>query len=467
MVTKAFALLATFSAWLAFLWLGPSMDFTRHAPTSIIALHLLPPLFACAAWMGCSVFVRRRRMERERTAALEAETRERARQRAEQVEADKRRAERERSIDCRAVSISGLGTAKAIDAFPASRDNCRVEWELTSAGPHADGADRIGRLSLLMRQALEGITHIEPDCLMLPMFIVTPTGVSDAHAKSLLKQAIATMPAQTGLKRDDQPAIFTLDRSMSDGLATLFDTLPELGAALLIAVDASDSDSSDLLDEESTLSPDRMPPAQGASALLLMSPAIKHVSDIEVESGTHGKSVDALLPYWEHVSSDSHASTTTANLAEWRRLAQLPVLARIHRAACDDVETGSPGLLTQTRRTTTLMNEALLNAGVGSGMAFLGLVHDAGNIAHCGKRLACLGSALHAAEIDFEPVGPDALNLTDLIGDLGTASEVALLACAVAKTVETGRATLSAAFLPHGRLALRFIMPSSDDGTGP
>lgn len=160
-------------------------------------------------------------------------------------------------------------------------------------------------------------------------------------------------------------------------------------------------------------------------------------------------------------------------------LAELPILARVHRAVVHTAASRS-GVLELTRLLQEVLEQAQINAslidlpfeldraaadkpdpGPEAAITRCGaIVHNAGNVDIAGKRLAALGSALYYFNIDLSPVDPDvAVNIVSRIGDMGCAAGIGQLAIGLACAAQQSAPALYAEFQDGESIAAAFVVP--------
>jgi hypothetical protein len=193
---------------------------------------------------------------------------------------------------------------------------------------------------------------------------------------------------------------------------------------------------------------------------------------------------DPMRPYWEKdaVGAVASAVDCLSALADGalQHLALCDPVARIHRTAHATFDPAAARQLELARGIEALIERAQVHAGLvepakpakageqaaetaeePSKAAMPGcgwLIHNAGNVASAGYRLASLGCALVRRGLDVDPIE----SATDIVlhaGDLGQARGVAMLALTVARVADGPGGVLCAEFCDDGRLALFFAMP--------
>jgi hypothetical protein len=223
--------------------------------------------------------------------------------------------------------------------------------------------------------------------------------------------------------------------SASNSVLGLFESIPELPAAVVLAFDSSMSQQ---------LAPSDAKPGHGVFGLLLTAadlPAMLDAVSIDDDQGRGHYSDNGL----------SWLATLPKPLLD--ELRALGSVARIHRAATGkfDGKNGQQAL-------TSLLEQAQLHMGTtaeASESRCEWLVHNTGESTQAGSRLAAIAGALMHRKIELKPVGT-ATDMVRHVGHLGPAGSIGMLAVALVQAQRKQAPVLCAEFAEPNGIALAF-----------
>lgn len=498
MITHFFSLSLTAIAWIAALWLLIRVNFSSWPHPGVIALHALPPLVAWLLWLAL-----RHHVQRKKRAAAHAEEaraqaeRDAARDAARQKHEDNLR-QRRFSCDCRAIAMTGLGSDTDMPLLREEIMNVDMTQNLLSPASETANEPLLDRMTPAIAEALSALYTSCRASTLFPVFILPPADTSGeavlARIRAIHAEMLETLDA--GIKpQPGWPSIRFLPSGdgTANSILSLFDTMPDLPGAVILAFDSPlgrAAQKDDLDDEESAEVARRVQqlgtPNEAAVALLLTNAALPSMLPAIGEDDRND--IDGMTPFWQRgQEADGNLAMLVAANAELRReLAHLPILGRIHRAACAQSANARAGVMEMTQVMQSTLEHAQVNAGL-IDMPFVlaptpadsteeerkeqnasccsGIVHNAGGVDVAGKRLAALGSALYYFGIDLSPVDvEEAINIVTRIGDLGGATGVAQLAIGLALAAQRGDPVLCVDYGVDGGIAASFVMHSPSAG---
>lgn len=458
-------------AWSGLLWFGIRPDFIRQSTPLLISLHLLPPLALSAASWWHQLRERRRagveQQQREAEAQRQRETAHRAAQEQHHMETVRRR----RGCDCRFVAVTGL--SQTGDQDVPELDN--VVWDRLAADDPALAHRPLSPLTALRNHLAHALQQLYLHCetaIHFPIYLVPPPGTAAEECIRLVREL--ALPAE--------PAVAYLHEAenTTQRLIELFER-PDLPGCIVLAFDSPlagqkppdpDDDPPPRTAEQAL----RGDPGQAVVALLLTHPELDAMlaSLAHAESSGHD---DLMKPYWERSQANTEYPRWAAMEMEQRKvLLDLPVLARLQRAATLQIDDKRPSALGLTKQLRSALEDALINAGqrpqpwiVPAGGAAqppeptdtqpvqcAWLVHNAGSHTHRGVRLGALGTALHAFEIDLNPID-QACNIVQGCGDLGSGNALFMAALGIIRSAQQQDAVLCAEFTSPSQASVYFV----------
>lgn len=505
MLSSLLLLIGLALLWSLALWFALPINLSTFSNFGLLLLHILPPFGLWGSWLGLRAWQRRRKAQAwaRQEAASEGKRQETLLAVRQQREADL--AQLRTGCDCRAAIVAGLGEgASALKAgLPeaplADDEGDAVVDEDAALDPPALSSE-LQEFAGPLRQALESIYRETPAALVLPVYVAPPTHIPAAETIALIRQLIheigASLEPSIAVTPDEVRVAFVPSgNGAADSAITLFDRLPDLPGAVLLALDSPvqrDQAAYDKLttgDQRAAMTAevDERQTWYGKPGLAVVALLLTHPETNAMLAAIHDYSRDddaafnVMTPFWQKASAPGGQLAPLARLAPAEReaIGQQPVLARIHRAAFG---TGKPQArpLEMSLFCQSLMEKALLAGGMspkdgGAGddtivpdtageeaappPAFLGwLVHNAGTVDRHGPRLGALATAIRHFNFDLHPLN-EATNFANAVGDFGAATPWAMLAEAVALVADSGTAVLCADFQMNDGLAMSIAMP--------
>lgn len=495
---RGFVVLALLAAaWCAMLWFLIAPDFSEWSMPRLTLAHAGPPLLV---WSGWRFWCRRRQQRKAAAAVRKEELAEQERLAARAAVQEQNAAEWQRlryGCDCRALAVAQLATV-APDLDPLllpENDACYVSVSAADAIDVADVTDDpLDHLRPAIGEALLALYERCPAASVFPVYVVPPAQAVGEQVVALVRQIRSGFQAgASGLFLAGTPAaeaggavLFLPPRdSVADGVIGLFENSPELPGAVVLAFDSPlwqaqrSDDAMEAPADDGLSGRTRQLPGQGAFALLLTS---SRLPQMLAGMPRHRQPHDPMTPYWEKDATTAAAADCLSILADTalQGLLECAPVARIHRTAQATFDPGAARQLELARGIEALIERAQVHAGLvepvipektgdqaaedterladaaapGCGW----LIHNAGNVASAGYRLASLGCALVRRGLDIDPI-ETATDIALHTGDLGQARGVAMLALTVARVADGPGGALCAEFCDDGRLALFFAMP--------
>jgi hypothetical protein len=492
-------LLLLVAGWCAALWFLIAPDFSQWSMPRLALSHAGPPLLV---WSGWRFWCRRRQQRKSAAAVRKEELAEQERLAARAAVQEQNAAEWQRlryGCDCRALAVAQLATV-APDLDPVllpENDACHVSLATadTMDIDAADGAgDPFDHLRPAVEEALLALYERCPAASVFPVYVVPPAQAVGEQVIALVRQIRSGFQAGasdlflvgTPESETSGAVLFLPPRdSVADGVIGLFENSPELPGAVVLAFDSPlwqaqrSDDAMDAPAEDVSRGRARQMPGQGAFALLLTSPRLPQML---TGMPSHRRPHDPMTPYWERnaVASTVDCLSVLTDSA-LQHLAQCDPVARVHRTAQATFDPGAARQLELARGIEALIERAQVHAGLvepakpekageqaaenteepstdavpGCGW----LIHNAGNVASAGYRLASLGCALVRRGLDVDPI-ESATDVALHAGDLGQARGVAMLALTIARVADGPGGVLCAEFCDDGHLSLYFAMPT-------
>jgi hypothetical protein len=497
MILNFLVLLLSATSWIAALWLLIAPDFSKWSHPGVIALHALPPLTVWLFW----IVLRRRAQKRKADEAAQVEVkaqaeREAARRAAQQKHEEEMR-QRRFGCDCRVVAMINPETSAPLSVLETEVQNVVVRLHDPEKSEEPAQRSVIDRLLPAVAEALASIYSTCGAAVAFPIFVQPPSEVSGevvvAHIRAIHTNLVQALDPPAVLSAG-QPEVLFLPTgdSASNSVISLFENIPDLPAAIVLAFDSPFSRAAprDEFDGEPDPQQSRKQqflgkPSEAAIALLLTNAELP--SMLAALAGFEDGSIDrdAMTPFWQKAiqPGGNLALLARAPVRQREELGQLPVLGRIHRALFRQPDQQRSGVLDMTRMAQSLLERAQINAGLIDSPFELDdkpedkasaesvkpeqlqcrrIVHNAGGPEVAGKRLAALGGALYYFNIDLNPVDADiATNIVTRVGDLGRVSGIGQLALSVAHAAASSAPALDVEFSQNDGVALAFVMPMS------
>lgn len=437
LLSRFLILLGALACWIAFLALGIRPDYSKWANYKLITLHFLPPIGMCLAWWFGRWYVSDRKQSAPAAQHNQPEAATQTVQDPSQVRFEQRR----QFCDCRLLAINDLAIHEELE-LTESRS---VAISMVKADEKSQELASQDTRRVLDAGIAEALGYIYAECgaaAALPIYLVAP---SDSAAKDVIEHVrmiaarlITDMKLPVKLKADAPLVLAMPPRgSASNSVLGLFESIPELPAAVVLAFDSS----------MSQLSLPVAKPGHGVFALLVTAADLPAMLDAAATEDdlSHGHSSGSGLPL-------------LASLPQLLRdeLRALGSVARIYRAA-----TGKIGDRNGQLVLTSLIEQAQLHAGA-SGQASESrcewLVHNTGESREAGGRLASIAGALMHRKIDLKPIEM-ATDMVRHVGHLGQASSIGLLAVALVQAQVKQGPVLCAEFAEPNGIAVAFAMP--------
>lgn len=494
-VLRCFAVLALLAAaWCALLWFLIAPDFSQWSMPQLALVHASPPL---VVWSGWRFWCWRWQQRKAATAVRKEALAEQERLAARAAEQEQNAAEWQRlryGCDCRALAVAQLAiVAPDLDPLLLSEnDACHVTLAAADAIDVAD--DPLDHLRPAMEEALLALYERCPAASVLPVYVVPPAQVVGEQVVALVRHVRSGFQAGAGdLFLAGTPAsaaggavlFLPPHDSVADGVIALFENSPELPGAVVLAFDSPlwqaqrSDDAMEVPADDGSSGRTRQLPGQGVFALLLTSSRLPQMlAGMPRHRQPHG----TMTPYWEKDAATASAADYLSVLADGalQSLLEYTPVAHIHRTAQATFDPGAVRQLELARAIEALIERAQVHAGLiepaasemageqavertekQSNAAVPGcgwLIHNAGNVANAGYRLASLGCALVRRGLDVDPI-ESATDIALHVGDLGQVRGVAMLALTLARVADGAGGALCAEFCDDGRLALFFAMP--------
>jgi hypothetical protein len=479
--------------WLALLWFAIAPNFSSWSNLGLLAVHVVPPL---AVWLGWWL-LRRRALKKQATEAEAREQQAQAEREAALTEARTKHLEELRqrhfNCDCRVVAIADLAVQSEEPVVPEEVPTVLVEAKVEAEAP-AEPDDALALLQPALESVLRNLYTTGGAAAVFPIYVLPPAEASGEEVIRRVRAAHAMLIEELALPVElahGQPDVLFLPAgdSAANSVIALFETTPDLPGAVVLAFDSplsrtrpGDDSSDDAPDpERASLARQVGEPSAGVFALLVTHSALPSMLNAIAGSPEATGEHDSLTPYWDKAMQPGGNLALLMRVAPPLRteLAELPVLAHIHRAAFTQTEGKHGRVLELTRALQSLLERAQVNAGlVEQRFLFEGapadpsedtpvadepkcgwLVHNAGGVDFAGTRLAALGTALLYFDIDLNPIDM-ATNVVTRIGDLGRAGPIGMLALTVAQAAAHKLPALCSEFYGQDGIALSFAVPA-------
>lgn len=478
LVTLAFLLIS--AVWSAVLWLLLPIDIFDYAIPSIVAMHVGPPLLTIACWLLARGLVKRR-------AGVHAELAREERARLRDAEKEQHRKlfsaqldEQRLRIDCRWVTTSDVidqcsDTAASPEASPIF------------ARRYATGVENYVWPEESVTQLLEELFAELPLAACLPIAVCGPADQSaDAHI-SLAHRAHDRVVHKLGIQMPRHHLFKALPLSTQGttiykaltGLLEQYVDWPgvivfayESRTVTLDTFDANEASSGDACNEtEKWLGkPSR------ALCAMLVTPALLSDALNKIDTLNHDVPLNSMTPFWDRQHVPVGMASFLAGLPKhWcDQLAATPVIAYLHRADTAEIDFEQP-FARRVEAGRALVSRAAVNAAlIEPPFEFDGdietlrsppiplsqcqwLVHNAGNVAFCGDRMALLLSSLwqESVELGFDQT----INTTMTFGDCGLASPWLATALAI-QCARQDMKPAAIAWFSDRTLNVEFVVPA-------
>jgi len=483
-------------AWVATLWFGIAIDAGKWSNPALLAIHVLPPLTLTLSWWFWRRHVKQKKIQTLEEREKKAQAEQQASLEAARAKHAQEMQTRRFSCDCRTIAISDLATnGNGPLVLP---EGPSVSIDIVAADEKPTPAAKNDPFDALEPAIVKALGHVYEKCgaaAVFPIYVVPPASASAVdvikRVREINEKLIAGMMLPVKPKAGTPSVLFLPSGdSASNSVISLFENTPDLPGAVVLAFDSPLSQAAGLSDDEDALEQDTPlgKPSHGVFALLFTNanlPAMLNAvagrrDGVEEEH-------DSLTPFWEKTQQPTGnlALLTMASRELREELAQLPVIARIHRAALGQTGKGKDRerVLELSRILTTLLERAQINAELidvpfvseaaagqadgkkdeeekaPAGSRCEWLVHNAGEPDRSGTRLSAMGSALLYFKIDRN-LTEMATNIVSKVGNLGRATPIGMLAIALVQAQGKGAPTLCAEFSEPDGIALAFAVPA-------
>ena len=471
------------TGWLAALWFLIVPEFSRWQMPQLAAIHLAPPVMAWGVW---TIWRRHRQNRAEKTVAERASLSQKECQEKSDAARQKHAARLSHlryGCDCRALAMTQVTAPGGDEALVPEVDAISLATVGSDAyGEDSDEQNLLEHLQPGIEEALQSIYLSCPAALAFPIYIAPPADMAGEDVIACLRRIRAELatafdaPHRTEFELGRILFLLSTD-SVAGSIIGLFETNPELPAALILAFDspawrASKQEGGDDGEGSAASKAQRQlhgQPGQGIFALFMTNAQLPEMLRTAPFRQVH---YDAMTPFWEKPPSVSGRAAYLDILSETEHAAlqSAPVLARIHRAASIEFLAKPPRSMELSRSIEDLLKHAQIQAALAelspesqpelppgsppessdsTAPDYHWLIHNAGGVDHSGLRLSALGVALFRRGIELDPIA-EASNITVRIGDLGQARGVAMLALTVARAASGEGAALCAEFTGNG-----------------
>lgn len=513
MLKSLLALVVLVASWIMAVWFVLPIDLNALPYPRLILLHVAPPALLFVLWLTRRVWQRRRQSRADARQQAEEDAQRQAAKTAAQQKRQAELRQQRFGCDCRAAVVTGTNIPTSILMCAGSADDTDEDAD---DDDFLDGEDERSEPELSpelqefadpLRQALAVIYRETPAALALPVYVVPPTHLAATEVIALIRRFRREIGGdldpdfQPEFDPDAIPVKFAPSgNGVSDGAIAVFEHLPDLPAAILVALDTPIQRDRAAYAKAATSEQRAAVTAElderarwcGQSGLAVVTLLLTHpeiatmLASILDYSPDDGIADDAMKPFWQRSSLPPEQLAQLARLAPSTReqLGERAVLARIHRTAFSPCEprVGSTdfGLLIQslmekafvasgliepagrTNAATAMTEDDVHEPAVKTTEPPAGLgwfVHNAGTVDRYAARLGAMASSLRYFGHDLHPLD-DATNFAATIGDFGVVTAWAMLAEAVMRTAESGTATLLVDFRTDNDLALSVTTPS-------
>jgi len=483
------ALITLVLTWCGVLWWLIAPDFASLRLVDIATLHTGPPILCWSGWrFWLGYRGRRQAAAMARIEELEEQDRKAALATAKAAHASEQQRVRF-GCDCRAVAMTQLIAAS--DEIAEGLVESNVAYISMQASEIGTARDMLlDHLGSGIEEVLGAVFERCPAALAFPIYVIPPNDLSgEAVVASIRKHRSERLTIQwEGLLLDTetpcsvQVAFLPQRDSVASSVIGLFEIQPDLPGAVVLAFDSpwwrsSYSDSGEQGDFDA--GEDRVPPAQGVFALVVTHPDL---SEMLTALSSDDSSNDSMTPHWARSANrvGSPAGLSGLSAASLKSLMQTKPLARIHRAA----STAGNSCVSRRQELAQCLAKLIERAQINSAQidfAFSSstesdaesadsreeragcgwLVHNAGESIVGGQRLASLGAALFRRGLDVEPID-EATNVSQVIGELGCARELAALALTVTHAAMGARNVLCADFCGDDQISVFFAAASAE-----
>jgi hypothetical protein len=477
----AFLFIASMTLWSAVLWLALPIDIFEYSLPHIVAMHLVPPLLTVAAIMLAARWAKRRQLARAQAAQENQQRLHDTEKKWHRQKWEEDLTRRRGSIDCRWAVVADVvahvfapgnvdnllpNTAQAFARFYSAPESTPLDWPMQT-----------------IAASLEELFAELPLAAGLPIAIAGASHQAHAEIAAMVQQAHAQAIRRHALQpqRHNLFATLAIPRAISphSALLTLFEQQPDWPGAIVLAFDSpwrtQDNEGWQYQSPAAVISETekwRGKPGR-AVTIMLVTPASLNTALEKLAILDDGVTLDSMTPFWERQQIPAGmASFLTQLPRSWRdQLLQLPVIARLHRPAAAEIDFSAP-FNQRVERCRQTITAAAINAALvepdfefndviepgpqpSTSLRDCGwLIHNAGNIAFCGDRMALLLSSLwqEGVELDLDHT----TNTVMTLGDCGESSSWLWLALGVQRVAVDDKPVVVAQFQEH-TISLCFV----------
>ena len=481
-------------SWIGALWFALPIELNALSYPRLILLHASPPVLLFLMWLFRRMWHKRRQALAEERQRSEEEAKRLASLAAAQQQREAELRHLRFACDCRAAAVTGtnLPTSLLMSALPEDggdeddTDDDDFDDEDDDAEPLALTVD-LQEFAQPLRQALDAIYRATPAALVLPVFVAPPAHLAAAEVIALIRRFISDIGERLSSELDfthDQEAQVRFapgGNGVADRAIALFEQTPDLPGALIVSFDApiqrdrmdyAKAFSSGQRAKVATTLDERAQwcgkPGTAVVAMLLTHPdlaaMLATIRDCVLEDDAANP---AMTPFWQRAATRTEQLERLVRLPLDKReaLSERPVLARVHRSAFsphqtqDDAKNLGPTV-------QSLLEQALIASDltepdnrIADKPPVLGwLVQNAGTVGRYAARMGALAASIRQLGHDLHPLD-DATNFANTIGDFGAATVWVMLAEAITRSSESGKAVLTVDFQQESGLAVSATVP--------
>ena len=450
-MSRFLLLIATVALWVGLLWFVMRVDFSRQSLLSVAAVHALPPLLLWGGWLFWRRHVRLAKTRAEASEKTQQEADQHAQREMASQAFQEKLQYRRYALDCRWASIvsDSLADSPAANALASS---AIVQPEVAHKG----------QPSAVLAAALSQLAAVCPGAQYLPVYVAESPGLD-------LAQAVVALRAMRGAQsRASTVSALTGEGGVAATMLARFEREPDLPGALFIA--ANGPAASDEQDGEEF--PLTQPKHVDALVVMLFThPDLNAAhAKLTMALGAAFAAYHPMTPFWDRKQPlQAGLVERLSQLPEGAAaaLAALPVMAQLRRPV--EVAGEKPD-----RAWRSALEAALINANL-KPLDFVWdvatptpekpaddaaereihcawAVHNAGSFETAGDRLALLGKALDAQDIDLNIIRQGSNVVAEV--NLGMLDQWVSLALAIAQAQALAAPTLWAHFGTRSTLGM-------------
>ena len=426
--------------WIALLAFGIRPDYAQWSNLKLVSLHFMPPLALCLSWWLGRWYLNRRHGNATEVPPEHPQV-------AAQPASDAMTArleQRRQYCDCRLLAISDLAVHEALqlqETLGVSIATVKADEKSQALAPGMPGVCDSG--------IAEALAYIYAECgaaASLPIYLAPPAESTAGDVAEHVRKIAAKLIFDMRLTTDAPPVMSMPPRgSASNCVLGLFETVPDLAAAVVLAFDSP----------MARPPQSAVKPGHGVFALLLTAADLP--ATLEAMAKEEAQSID-------HLHSRIRGEAGLASVPKPLRdeLAALDPVARIHRAAAGKFDEKPGRAQAFEHALTDLLDQAQKHVEASSapaGDVRCGwLVHNTGESKQVGGRLASIAGALMQRKIELKPIDM-ATDMLRHLGDLGQASPIGMLALSLLQAQVKQAPVLCAEFAEPDGVSLAFTAP--------